>query len=407
MFSASSDRLVRRTISILALTAAVASLDSAPAQAGFLEWLSANSAQPVAAKPLAAARPAAVRSSSAARPAGPDAHEMAVRADARKQTVSLLPAAASGPVTIVVSTDRQRLTVYDGDRAVAQTVISTGVPGHSTPHGVFSVIEKQVFHRSTIYSGAPMPYMQRLTWSGVAMHEGHVTGQPASHGCVRLPAAFAKELYRYTKRGARVVIAREDTTPMPIASVAPFAPPAARRYVMGEDANAGRMPGEIAMPDQTIGASKVRTTADAVGAAPVTALISRKTGMMYVRRAFAPIFEVPVAIDQPAQPIGAHVYVARKADATNIAWSTVTVSGAVREALNASTAPRASKSDEPSASIAMPSSADEALKRVHLAPGVEQRLSQLLSQGATLIISDDTARLRESQAGTNFIAVVD
>ena len=148
----------------------------------------------------------------------------------------LLPATSTGPITMVVSTNRQRLTVYDGDRPVAETVVSTGMPGHSTPHGVFSVIEKQVYHRSTIYSGAPMPFMQRLTWSGVAMHEGHVTGHPASHGCIRLPAAFAKELFRYTKRGARVVVVREDVTPTPIASVAPFAPPASRRYVMGEAA---------------------------------------------------------------------------------------------------------------------------------------------------------------------------
>jgi lipoprotein-anchoring transpeptidase ErfK/SrfK len=403
MSSASSDARLRRTISTLALTAAaVAAIGCAPAQAGFLDFLTRQAPEPAAAR-----QTAPERSSVARRVSTPDAHEMAVRADARKQSVSLLPAAPVGPVTIVVSTDRQRMTVYDGDKAVAETVVSTGVPGHSTPHGVFSVIEKQVFHRSTIYSGAPMPFMQRLTWSGVAMHEGHVTGKPASHGCVRLPAAFAKELYRYTKRGARVVIAREDAAPKSIDVVAPFAPPAARRYVMGEDANAGRLPGEIEMPDQTIGAAKIKTAVDAVGAAPVTALISRKTGMMYVRRAFAPIFEVPVTIDQPNRPLGAHVYVARKTDAASVAWSTVTVSGAVREALNTTTASRGTKSDESAASVAFPSSADEALTRVHLAPGAEQRLNQLLSQGATLIISDETARLRESWAGTNFIAIVD
>lgn len=304
-----------------------------------------------------------------------------------------------------MSTDRQHLTVYDGDRAVAETVISTGVPGHSTPHGVFSVIEKQVFHRSTIYSGAPMPYMQRLTWSGIAMHEGHVTGRPASHGCVRLPAAFAKELFRYTKRGARVVIAREDVKPSSVAQVAHFAPPAERRFVMGEQADAGRMNGEIAMPDQTIGAFKPRTQVDAVGAAPITALVSRRTGMMYVRRAFAPIYEVPVTIDQPNQPIGAHVYVARKADDQRLAWTTVSVAGAVREAHNTSGGAGSTKSDERQ-TIALPSSASEALKRVHLPPGAEQRLNQLLSQGATLIISDEDGRLRESQSGTNFIAIV-
>ncbi len=320
-------------------------------------------------------------------------------------THGLLPAAAAGPVTIVVSTDRQHLTVYDGDRAVAESVVSTGMPGHSTPHGVFSIIEKQVFHRSTIYSGAPMPFMQRLTWSGVALHEGHVTGHPASHGCVRLPAAFAKELYRYTKRGARVVIARDNVAPAPIAAVAPFEPPSSRRFVMGEAANDGRMPGEIEQTDATIGAARVQTRNDVVGAAPVTALVSRKTGMLYVRRAFAPIFEAPATIEEPNRPLGAHVYVARQSGGGAMSWSTMTITGQVREALNASE-PRGTKSDE-AAQALLPSSASSALARVHLAPGTEARLNTLLSQGATLIISDEGARLHESWAGTNFIAIVE
>lgn len=370
-------------------------VDSAPAQAGFWDIFGGRGAS----APAPAARPEKQRIArrSATTPE-PEARASLKKPDAPR----LLPASASGPITIVVSTDRQHLTVYDGDRAVADTVISTGVQGHSTPHGVFSVIEKQVFHRSSIYSGAPMPYMQRLTWSGIAMHEGHVTGRPASHGCVRLPAAFAKELFRFTRRGARVVIAREDVKPSSVAQVAQFAPPAARRFVMGEQADAGRMNGEIAMPDHTVGAFRPRTQVDAVGAAPITALVNRRTGMMYVRRAFAPIYEVPVTIDQPNQPIGAHVYVARKTDEQRLAWTTVSIAGAVREAHNTT---GATKSDE-RPTLALPSSASEALKRVHLPPGAEQRLNQLLSQGATLIISDEDGRLRESQAGTNFIAIV-
>ena len=87
-------------------------------------------------------------------------------------------------------------------------------PGHRTPTGVFSVIGKERWHRSNIYSGAPMPFMQRITWSGVAMHAGVVPGYPASHGCIRLPAGFAPQLFGMTKMGARVVVTPRDVEPV-------------------------------------------------------------------------------------------------------------------------------------------------------------------------------------------------
>jgi len=111
-----------------------------------------------------------------------------------------------GPLVIAISIQHQQLKVFDVNGLFAETPISTGMPGHSTPMGVFSVLEKQRWHRSNIYSGAPMPYMQRITWSGVAMHEGVLPGYPASHGCIRMPGAFAVKMFAWTKRGARVVI---------------------------------------------------------------------------------------------------------------------------------------------------------------------------------------------------------
>ncbi len=91
-----------------------------------------------------------------------------------------------GPLQIVISIKKQQLTLYAGGQAVAHSQVSTGVPGHPTPQGVFSIIQKQIYHESNLYSSAPMPYMQRITWSGVAMHQGVVPGRPASHGCIRL-----------------------------------------------------------------------------------------------------------------------------------------------------------------------------------------------------------------------------
>jgi hypothetical protein len=118
-----------------------------------------------------------------------------------------------GPIEIFVSIDQQKLHLYSDGAHVADTSVATGVPALPTPLGVFSVIQKQVFHRSNIYSGAPMPFMQRITWSGVALHEGENIGHRASHGCIRMPRDFAMRLYQFTKLGARVVVANGELKP--------------------------------------------------------------------------------------------------------------------------------------------------------------------------------------------------
>ena len=105
------------------------------------------------------------------------------------------------------------MRIYDANGFFAETPVSTGMPGHPTPMGVFSVIQKQKLHHSNIYSGAPMPYMQRITWSGVAIHAGVLPGHPASHGCIRMPMAFAVKMWNWTKMGARVVITPGEITP--------------------------------------------------------------------------------------------------------------------------------------------------------------------------------------------------
>ncbi|SHJ33564.1 Lipoprotein-anchoring transpeptidase ErfK/SrfK [Bradyrhizobium lablabi] len=118
-----------------------------------------------------------------------------------------------GPVIIAISIDQQKLRLYDANGFFAESPISTGMKGHPTPMGVFSVIQKQKLHHSNIYSGAPMPYMQRITWSGVAIHAGVLPGYPASHGCIRMPMAFAIKMWNWTKMGARVVVVPGELTP--------------------------------------------------------------------------------------------------------------------------------------------------------------------------------------------------
>jgi lipoprotein-anchoring transpeptidase ErfK/SrfK len=118
-----------------------------------------------------------------------------------------------GPLIIAVSIDKQKVRIYDSRGLFAESPVSTGMKGHSTPMGVFSIIQKHKFHHSNIYSGAPMPYMQRITWSGIAMHAGVLPGYPASHGCIRMPMAFAVKMWNWTKMGARVVVTPGEMTP--------------------------------------------------------------------------------------------------------------------------------------------------------------------------------------------------
>ncbi|MBX5195682.1 L,D-transpeptidase family protein [Rhizobium sp. NZLR10] len=126
-------------------------------------------------------------------------------------------AADARTLQIIVSKDRQSLAVYDGTEVVATSKVSTGKDGHTTPSGIFSVLEKQKYHESNLYSAAPMPFMQRLTWSGIALHESNsVPRYPASHGCVRMPGAFAKMLYGMTEPGIPVIISDGQVAPQPI-----------------------------------------------------------------------------------------------------------------------------------------------------------------------------------------------
>jgi hypothetical protein len=115
-------------------------------------------------------------------------------------------ATAAGPVRIVVSLGLQRAYVFRGNVLVGVTTVSTGQPGYDTPIGRFTILEKQVHHRSSLYDDAPMPFMQRLTWDGVALHAGLVRAEPVSHGCIRLPRAFAQRLFGMTALGTVVVV---------------------------------------------------------------------------------------------------------------------------------------------------------------------------------------------------------
>jgi len=145
-----------------------------------------------------------------AQPRKPKTRRPSAKTEAASKETNAKP---QGPLIIAVSIEQQKVRIYDANGLFAESPVSTGMKGHSTPMGVFSVIQKNKMHRSNIYSGAPMPYMQRITWSGVAMHAGVLPGYPASHGCIRMPMAFAVKMWNWTRMGARVIITPGQITP--------------------------------------------------------------------------------------------------------------------------------------------------------------------------------------------------
>ena len=135
--------------------------------------------------------------------------------------------APDGAAVAVVNLHTQMAQVFRNGVVIGFSSVSSGKPGHSTPAGIYPVLEKKRFHRSNLYNDAPMPYMLRLTWDGVAMHVGHLPGYPASHGCIRLPAAFAPKLFGVINRGDRVWVAKNALTSIeasPMTTLAPITP---------------------------------------------------------------------------------------------------------------------------------------------------------------------------------------
>ncbi|MBU2582962.1 MAG: L,D-transpeptidase family protein [Alphaproteobacteria bacterium] len=134
-----------------------------------------------------------------------------------KTKISEPLAKIEGPLTLLVSLQRQRVVVYDKNGPVTTAPISSGTRGHRTPTGVFTILQKRVRHYSNLYGGAPMPNMQRITWSGIALHAGHLPGYPASHGCIRLPYSFSSSLFKMTEMGSRVIVTDAEATPQSFA----------------------------------------------------------------------------------------------------------------------------------------------------------------------------------------------
>jgi lipoprotein-anchoring transpeptidase ErfK/SrfK len=343
-------------------------------------------------------------------------HRHAEPKSAKKDQAQDVP---KGPLQIIISISDQRVSVYDNGALVARSTVSTGIPGHPTPLGVFSVISKQRWHRSNIYSAAPMPYMQRITWSGIALHAGVLPGYPASHGCIRLKNDFAIRLWHLTKRGTRVVIASDDIRPVEIAHPRLFAskpkaasgPPESRTAIAN---NAAMRTGAVE-PPSTLNADRQQVT-DLQGpgsmqvavaprkVSPISLFVSRKSSKLFVRQGFTPLFDIPVGIQDPERSLGTHVFTVmgfQNEDET-LRWTVVSMP---EKSLPPSRPrERGKQIVETTTPVPSPDMAKAALDRIEIPQDVIERISELLTPGSSLIVSDYDIS-GETGKDTDFIVV--
>jgi len=221
----------------------------------------------------------------------------------------------AGPVVIIVSIPEQRMYVYRNGVRIGQSTVSTGTKGHATPTGMFTILQKKVRHESNIYKGARMPHMQRLTWTGIAMHAGHLPGYPTSHGCVRLPVDFAEKLYSVTRNGTNVIITDDK-----------FAP--------GETAGPGLLlSGKTGTPAKPVlTADHFEWHPEKAPTGPVSIILSTSDQQCYVYRDGIEIGRSAVSIGALDKSSGSHVYSALdKVDPTGRReWMSTASFGAAR-----------------------------------------------------------------------------
>jgi lipoprotein-anchoring transpeptidase ErfK/SrfK len=154
----------------------------------------------------------------------PPAEAAASRASSARPTSATAARDAGAPIMAIVSIKSQQVTIYDADGWILRAPVSTGIKGRETPAGVFSVVEKDKDHHSNLYDDAWMPNMERITWSGIALHGGPLPGYAASHGCIRMPYDFAENLFGRTQVGMRVIIAPNDAEPVEFSDPKLFVP---------------------------------------------------------------------------------------------------------------------------------------------------------------------------------------
>ena len=273
------------------------------------------------------------------------------------ETVTLKPGqyvweperAPEGPLLIVASVTEQVAYVYRNGIRIARSSVSTGRPGHPTPTGVFTILEKEVHHTSSIYKGAEMPYMERVTWGGIALHAGDLPGYPDSHGCVRLPLEFSKLLFGVTMKGATVIIA--NTHSAPATTVHP-----------------GLFFAKSGQESEPIAAGQFDWNPDKSPSGPVSLIVSSADKTVYVYRNGVEIGRAGIPNPQVIGPLNDLVFSALQGTDTDghLRWAEVT-------------ATEKSKSSE---SIFL------AAQKSGLPPEFLDKAKAVITPGATIIFSD-------------------
>ena len=261
----------------------------------------------------------------------------------------------TGPVLIIVSVPDQLVHVYRNGIRIAASTCSTGKPGHATPTGVFKILQKDRDHRSSTYNNAPMPNMNRLTWSGVALHAGNLPGYPASHGCIRLPMAFSELLFGITRLGMTVVIADEDSQPSEVVHPG---------MVLGDYARK-----EFAAVDM---AAKSHAYSEGHLTTPMSTsvVVSAQDRMMNIFENGKVVASGPVEITAPQDPLGEHVYMLTKLNETSEQLTWV----------------HADMSSKRGAGDGM-----AALRRIRAQTGIRRELEKRMHAGMTLFTTDKAA----------------
>ena len=265
----------------------------------------------------------------------------------------------SGPLVIIISLPDQTLSAYRNGIRVAYSSISSGTKGRSTPAGVFTILEKEVTHFSNKYHHAPMPYMQRLTWQGVALHGGDLPGYPASHGCIRLPREFARRLYSLTTRGTTVIVVDEKESEPTFAAGPGILLPSK------EDDFSEPIEGGFEWNPQRSEEG------------PITILASAADKTVYVYRNGIPIGRAALRIDNPAEPLGSRAY-------TMLAGVAGTASAFVpgRPAHQWMTVKTDSREN---------ASLRDLARRVHVAPEFATKVYDVVTPGTTIVVTDAPA----------------
>ena len=268
--------------------------------------------------------------------------------------------AAAGPVAIVVSLPDQLVYVYRDGIRIGVSTCATGRPGHATPTGVFTILQKDKTHHSSLYDDASMPFTERLTWSGVALHAGNLPGYPDSHGCVHLPLAFSELLFQVTELGTPVIIADAATAPAEV-----LHPGLLWNTAIEQDVQSVEPRKADAKP-----ASAPAGAGEAPAAGPVSVLISGANHELYALQDGIEVVTSPVTIADSAEPLGMHVFVLADQTGAPERWLVVSVG---KTAAAYGTAGGAAMA---------------ALKRVQIPKQASKALQALLHPGATMLLTD-------------------